>query len=75
MNKIVIRFLLAGDKCMPKPHLGKTEHCERIKKFKGSGNLNYVYKNSLDKACLPNDAVYFVSKGLAKDKMLKGLLN
>ena len=29
-----------------------TKHRERIKKFKETGNLNYIYKNKLDEACL-----------------------
>ena len=29
-----------------------TKHYERIKKFSQKGNLKYIYKNELDKACL-----------------------
>ena len=35
-----------------------TKHHERIKKLKESGDLNYIYKNELDKACFAHDAVY-----------------
>ena len=60
MNEIVNKFLLAGDKFMPKMHLKQpgftysacepfTKNKERIQKFKGTGDTNY--KNELDKAC------------------------
>ena len=28
-----------------------TKHCERIQKFRGTGNLKHLYRNELDKAC------------------------
>ena len=63
MNKIVNIFLLTGDKCMSELHLKQprftysacghsTKHRERIKKFRGTGNLKLLYRNELDKACL-----------------------
>ena len=53
MNKIVNRFLLAGDKFMPEVHLKQpgfiystfrpfTKHRERIQKFKKVGNLKHI---------------------------------
>ena len=84
MTEIVNKLLLTGDKCMPKLHLRQpgftydacgrfTTHCERIQKWKETGNLNY--KNELDKARFAHDAAYADSKDLAKrtvlDKVLK----
>ena len=61
MNKIVNKFLLFGDKFMPEMHLrqpwftystcGPTKNKESIKKFKQTGDTNYIYKNELDKVC------------------------
>ena len=84
MNKIVNKFLLAGDKFMPELLLRQsgftssacgsfTKHCERIQKFKETGHLNYIYKNELDKACFAHEAAYSTRKGLARtisDKIL-----
>ena len=55
MNKIVNKFLLTSDKFMSKLHLRQsrftysgyeqfTKYCERIHKFKETGNLNFIYK-------------------------------
>ena len=86
MNKIINKFLLTGDKFMPELHLKQpgftycacgplTKHCERIKKFRETGNLKHLYRNELDKACFTHDAAYSDSKDLAKttisDKILK----
>ena len=54
MNKIVNKFLLAGDKSIPESHLRQpgftysacgpfTENKERIQKFKETGDLRYIY--------------------------------
>ena len=62
MNKTINNFLLAGDKLMPEMHLKQpeftysacgpfTKNNERIKKFKETGDTNYIYKNELDKVC------------------------
>ena len=62
MNEIVNKFLLAGNKFMPKMHLKQTgftysacgpftRNTERIEKFMKTGNTNFIYKNKLDKAC------------------------
>ena len=86
MNKIINKLLLAGDTFMPKLHLGPpgftysacepfTKHHERIKKFKETCDLNYIYKNELDKVCFAHYAGYSDSKDFAKriipDKILK----
>ena len=62
MNKIINKFLLVGDKCMPDMHLKQlgftysacgpfTKNKERIQKFKETGDSRYIYKNELHKAC------------------------
>ena len=52
-----------------------TKRKQRIQKFKGTGDANYVYKNELDKACFAHDAAYSDSKDLTKrtvaDKILR----
>ena len=69
MNKIVNKFLLAGDQFMPKMHLKQprftysacgpfTENKERFQKFKETGDKNYIYKNELDKDCFQHDMAY-----------------
>ena len=85
-NKIVIKFLLAGDKFMPEVHLKQprftysapgpfTKNKERIQKFKETGDTNYIYKNELDKPCFQYDMAYGDFKDLAKrtapDKFLR----
>ena len=58
MNKIVNKFLLAGDKFMPEIHLKQpgftysacgpfTKNKERIQKFKETGDTDFLYKNDL----------------------------
>ena len=86
MNNTINKLLLAGDKFMPEMHLRQhqftystcgpfTKHKQRIQKFKGTGDTNYIYKNELDKACFVHDAAYSDSKDLIKrtigDKILK----
>ena len=44
-------------------HLLKTK---RIKKFKETGDTNYIYKSELDKACFQHDMSYGDFKDLAK---------
>ena len=83
MNQFVSKFLLAGDKFMPKLHLRQlgfthstcgpfAKQCERIQKSKETGDLNY---NQLDKACFAHDTACADSKDLGKitvsDKILK----
>ena len=69
MNKIINKFLLAGDKVMPEMHLRQpgftysacrpfTKTKERIQKFKETGDSKYIYKKELDKACFEHDMAY-----------------
>ena len=86
MGQIINKFLLAGDKFMPEMYLRQpqftystcgpfTKHKQRIRKFKKTGDTNYIYKNELDKACFAHDAAYSDSKDLTKrtiaDKILR----
>ena len=86
MSNTINKLLLAGDKFMPEIHLRQpqftciacgpfTKHEQRIQKFKGIGDTNYIYKNELDKACFVHDAAYSDSKDLIKrtaaDKILR----
>ena len=52
-----------------------TKSKERIQKFKGTGDKNYIYKNELDKACFQHDMAYGDFKDLARraasDKVLR----
>ena len=77
MNETVNKFLLAGDKFMPEMHLKQpgftysacgpfTENKERIQKFKETGDISYIYKNELDKACFQHDMAYGDFKDLAR---------
>ena len=77
MNDIINKFLLAGDKFMPKMHLKQprftdsacgsfTKNKERIQKFKETGNSRDIYKNELDNACFQHDMAYGDFKDLAK---------
>ena len=67
MNNIINKFLLAGDKfinlfysaCGP-----FTRHKERIKEFKRTGDMHYIYRNELDKACFQHDSAYADHKDL-----------
>ena len=43
-----------------------TKNKERIKKFKQTGDINYIYKNELDKACFQYDMAYGDFKDLAR---------
>ena len=77
MNNIINKFLLAGDKFMLEMHLRQpqftysacgpfTKHKQRIRKFKGTGDTNYIYINELGKACFAHDTAYSDSKDLIK---------
>ena len=52
-----------------------TKNKERIKKFKETGDTNYIYKNELDKACFQQDIAYGDFKDLTRrttsDKVLR----
>ena len=78
-------FLLAEDKFMLELHLRQpvftynacrlfTKHRERIQKFRDTSDLEHLYRNKLNKACLAHDAVYSDCNDLAKrtitDKIL-----
>ena len=86
MNRVINKFLLAGDKFMPEMHLRQpqfvysacgpfTRHKERIKKFKQTGDTHYIYRNELDKACFQHDSAYADHKDLINrtksDKVLR----
>ena len=86
MNEIVNKFLLASDKFMPEMHLKQpgftykacgplAKNKEKIKKFKETGDTNYIHKNELDKACFQHDVAYGDFKDLAGrtafDKILR----
>ena len=69
MNKIVNKFLLAGDTFMPKMHLRRpgptysacrpfTKNKKRIQKFKETGDSRYIYQDEFDKACFQHDIAY-----------------
>ena len=77
MNKIINKFLLNEDKFMAELHLKHTwftysacrpitKHRETFQKFRETGNLKYLYKDKLDKACFAYDAAYSHKKDLAK---------
>ena len=87
MIEIVNKFLMVGDKFMPKMHLKQpgftysacvsfTKNKERIEKLMQTGNTDFIYKNELDKACFQHDMAYGKLKDLIKrtqsDKVLKG---
>ena len=86
MNEIVNKFLLVGDKFMFEMHLKEpgftysacepfTENKERIQQFKETGDISYIYKNELDKACFQHDMAYGDFKDIARrtasDKVLR----
>ena len=87
MNSIVNKFLLTGDKFMPElylqqPGLGKYAACgsftknkKRIKRFKETEDLRYIYKNELDNDCFQHIMAYGEFKDFAKiraaDKVLR----
>ena len=77
MNEIVNKFLLAGDKFIPKMHLKQTEFTysacgpftktkERIQKFRETDDTSYIYKNELDKVCFQHDMAYEDFKDLER---------
>ena len=52
-----------------------TKHRKGIQKIRETGNLKYLYRNELEKACFAHDVAYSDSKNFAKrtisDKILK----
>ena len=82
MSEVINKFLLVGDKFMPKQPgftfiaCGPfTKSKERIEKFMQSENTYFSYKNELDKVCFQHDMAYRKSKDLItrtqSDKVLK----
>ena len=86
MNNVINKILLAGDKFMPEMHLRQphfvysacgpfTRHKERIKEFKRTGDMRYIYRNELDKACFQHNSAYADHKDLISrteaDKVLR----
>ena len=86
MNNVINKFLLAGDKFMPEMYLRQPRfvysacgpfirHKERIKNFKQTGDMRYIYRNELDKACFQHDSAYADHKDLINrteaDKVLR----
>ena len=51
-----------------------TKHRERIPNLIETGNLKYLYRNELDKACFAHDAAYSDCKDLAKRTILDTIL-
>ena len=86
MNKIINKFLLAGDKFMPEMHLRQpgftysacgpfTKNKERIEKFMQTGNTDFIQKNELDKACFQHAMAYGKAKDLVTSQSDKTLRN
>ena len=52
-----------------------TKNKERMEKFMQTGNIGFIYRKKLDKACFQHDMAYGKSKDLAKrtqpDKVLR----
>ena len=82
MNEIVNKFLLAGENFMPDMHFKQpgftysacgpwTKNKEKIQKFKGARDTNYIFKNELDKACFQHDIEYGDFKDLARKTSFK----
>ena len=85
VGQIINKFLLVGDKFMLEMHLRQpqftysacgpfTKHKQRIKKFKETGDTNYIYKNELDEACFAHDAANSDSKNLTKRTIANKIL-
>ena len=85
MNDIINKFLLAGDEFMPEMHLKQpqftysacgpfTKNKERVEKFKETGDLTYIYRNELEKACFRHDMAHGDFKDLARRTAEKALI-
>ena len=54
-----------------------TKHQKKFEKFRETGNLKYLYKNELDKACFAHDkahsdlAMRSISDKILKDRAMK----
>ena len=82
MNKIINKFSLTGQKFMPELKQSGisysacgpfTKNCERIHKFRETGNVKHLYRNELGEAWFAHDAAYSDSKAKRSisDKILK----
>ena len=86
MNEVINKFLLVGDKFMPEMHLRQprltysacgsfTKNKKRIDEFMQTGNIDFIYKNELDKACIRHDMAHGKAKDLVRrtqsDKILR----
>ena len=86
MNKIVNKFLLAGNKFMPEMDLRQrgftysacglfTKNKEKIQKLKQTRYSRHIYQNELDKTCFQHDMAYGDFKDLiiktASEKILR----
>ena len=67
MNKIVNKFLFAGDKFMPEMHLRQSGFTysvcglftkRQIQKFKETEDLKHIYQKEIDKVCFQYDMAY-----------------
>ena len=69
MNELINKFLLEGNKFMPKMHLRQpgftysacgrfTKNKEWIKKIEETGDSQYIYQSKLDKACFQHELTY-----------------
>ena len=79
MNATFHRFLMAGDKWMPKIHLRQPEFTysskKRMQKFKETRDTSYIYLKELDKACFQHDMAYGVyKKSTKKNRLWKSIL-
>ena len=82
MNKIVNKFLLAGDKFISELHLKQpgftysafTRNKERIQKFMQTENTDFIYTNEVDKAFFQHDEAYGKSNNLTKRTQLDNVL-
>ena len=77
MSDIVLKFLLAGDKCMAEMHLKQpgfaqsacgpfTKNKKGIQKFKETRDTSCIYKNELDKTCFQHGMAYGDFKKFSK---------
>ena len=77
--------MLTGFKFIPELHLKQSgfnysacgpfsKHCKRIQKFRETGNLKYLYRNELGKACFAHDTTYSNSKDLVKTTISDNIL-
>ena len=86
MNRIINKFLLAGNKFMPELQLKQpgftyracrtfTKHRKRVQKFTEKGNLKHLSRNEWYKASFFHDKAYSNSRDLARrtiwDRILK----